>query len=326
MTLTPPMIRLQSRLKMRHMTLLSLLGATPNIRRVAREMNISQPSASALLREVEDALECELFIREVHGLKATPFGVAMIEWATIILADLERASSDLAAIALGTGSRIRVGISPLAAPRLFPRAVELFRADSPEATIAVQTGIEGTLIPLFLNGELDCAIVRMVPELKHSSVDYEVLYNEAANVVVRQGHPLTGKTAIAADEIDRFQWILPVSKGPPYDVVGAALMAQGARLPKVVIETWSAIVIVHLLQTSDLMAVLPHSLAEHYQHTLQILPLYLPDLLYPVVLLSRPRPATDVFFERFMTAVRQAARDTAPLRQPGRLSANPISP
>src|SRR5207237_2710650 len=89
------MVRLHSRLKMRHMLLLRTLGTTLNSRRAALEMNISQPSASALLREIEDAVGTELFEREAHGLRPTPSGRAMIEWAGIILADLERASLDL---------------------------------------------------------------------------------------------------------------------------------------------------------------------------------------------------------------------------------------
>jgi DNA-binding transcriptional LysR family regulator len=305
MTLKPSMVRLLSRLKMRHLLLLSLLRANPNIRRVAQEMNTSQPSASALLRETEDALGVELFVREARGLRPTPFGEAMSQWAGILLAQLEEACGDLDSIALGTGSRIRVGVSPLAAPKLLPRAIEVFREGSPHAVISIQTGIEATLIPQLAAGELDCAICRMVPELKHSSLDYEVLYAEGANVVVRKGHPLAGREALTAEDLDPCEWVLPVSKGPPYDVVGACLMGLGARLPKVVIETWSAIVIVHILQTSDLLAVLPHSVAAKNADTLDILPLSLPDVLYPVVLLSRPKPA-NVFFERFMEAVRTA--------------------
>jgi DNA-binding transcriptional LysR family regulator len=308
MNLKPPMVRLLSRLKMRHLLLLNLLGANPNIRRVANDMNISQPSASALLRETEDALGVELFIREARGLRATPFGEAMSQWAGILLAQLEEACGDLDSIASGAGSRLRVGISPLAAPKLLPRAIELFRADSPHAVISIQTGIEATLIPTLAAGELDCAICRMVPELKHGSLDYETLYSEAANIVVRKGHPLAGRSVITAADIDGREWMLPVSKGPPYDVVGACLMGIGAQLPKVVIETWSAIVIVHLLQTSDLLAVLPNSVAAKHADTLETLPLSLPDVLYPVVLLSRPKPA-NLFFERFMSAIRDAARE-----------------
>jgi len=309
MNFKPSMMRLHSRLKLRHMALLSMLGDTQNIRRAAAEMNISQPSASALLREIEDALGAELFSRETHGLKPTRIGLTMIEWARIMLADLDRACSDIEELELGTGTRIRVGVSPLAAPRLLPRSVELFRQGNPRAVVSVQTGIEGTLIPQLLSGELDLAITRMVPELKHSSLSYEVLYPESANIIVRKDHPLADRDNLSAQEIDPFEWILPVSKGPPYDVVGTMLMSMGAQLPRVVVETWSAIVIVHLLQTSDLLAVVPYSVAAHYSHSLAILPLSLPDVLYPVVLLSRPQPASNIFFDRFMDAVRAAAAE-----------------
>jgi DNA-binding transcriptional LysR family regulator len=300
------MVRLHSRLKMRHMLLLRTLGTTLNSRRAAAEMNISQPSASALLREIEDAVGTELFEREAHGLRPTLAGQAMIEWAGIILADLERASNDLDQIMQGAGSRIRVGLSPLAVPRLLPNAVRIFRESNPLTVISVQTGIENTLIPMVLSGDIDIAISRLVPQLTHSGLNYEILCAERACIVVRTGHELVDKEALTADDLDRFDWLLPASSGGPYDRVAACLVSIGAKLPKVVIESWSALVIVHMLQSTDLLTVLPYSVAIK-SPTLRILPLELPDILYPVVLFTRPTPSHQVFLDRFTEAVRRAA-------------------
>jgi DNA-binding transcriptional LysR family regulator len=310
MTLTPALIRLCSRLKMRHMMLLSLLGESPNIRRVAREMSISQASASALLREVEEALGVLMFVREPKGLKATPFGETMIEWADIMLADLDHASADINAHALGSGGRIRIGISALAGTKLLPRVLQLFLQDSPMAAVTVQTGNENMLVPLLLKGELDYVVSRMEPELKHSSIEYEMLYTEDAKAVARTDHPLAGKAHIAAADLDAYNWVLPASKGKAYDMVGACLVAEGAQLPKVVIETWAAAITVSMLQNTDLMAVLPSSIVEQYAANLSVLPLAMPHVYYPVVLLSRPHPFNSLF-EQFVRTVRSVAAEQA---------------
>ena len=298
--------RLTSRLKMRHIGLLDTLGRTSNIRKAAVELNMSQPSASALLREVEDAFDVELFVREPHGLVLTDHGRALIGWAGILLADLEKAQHDLTAISLGRGKRLKVGISPLAAPKLLPLALELFRKTGPDVIVSVTTGIETTLPPMLLSGEIDCAVCRMVPGFVREAVRHEMLYGEAASIVVRRDHPLARAERMEPALLDTFRWMLPVSEGAPYDLIASRLVSVGAKFPRVSVESWSAIVIVHLLQASDLISVLPRSIAEHYAEKVAILPFEELNILYPVVLTWRPR-AEDLFFDSFLNAVREAA-------------------
>jgi DNA-binding transcriptional LysR family regulator len=291
---------------MRHMVLLRTLGITLNTRKAAAEMNISQPSASVMLREIEDAVETELFDREAHGLKPTPAGWVMIEWAGIILADLDRASNDLKQLHLGVGSRIRVGLSPLAVPKLLPKAMEIFRRTNPLTVVAIQTGIEDTLIPLIMDGEIDIAISRLVHKLTHSAIDYEILGSEPARIVVRKDHPLAGKEALTPEEIDCYDWLLPGNSGGPYERVSASLVSMGAKPPNVLMEGWSALVAANMIESTDLLTVMPNSVALSLP-TLSPLPIEIPHLLYPVVLFSRPASMQNMFLEHFKRAVRQAA-------------------
>ena len=58
--------RLMGRLRLRHLALLDLLGKDPNVGRAAKIMHMAQPTASKLLREIEDIFETALFIRSGH--------------------------------------------------------------------------------------------------------------------------------------------------------------------------------------------------------------------------------------------------------------------
>jgi DNA-binding transcriptional LysR family regulator len=306
-----PLARLHSRLKMRHMLLLKALGTVPNLRRAAASLSLSQPVASALLKELEHAFGERLFERTARGLQPTPAGNALASWATLMLADIEAARDDLKAISQGRSHRLRIGVSPLAAPALLPEALGLFLEAYPLATFAVQTGLEDDLTAACLRGELDCIVCRLVPEATHAALRYVPLYSELSNVVVGVQHPLAGARPFVTTDMDRYPWILPVSRGAPFNLIAKRLLDEGCGLPRVVVETWSTIVITNLLRHKDWLAVLPRSVAKQgvAAGTLAVLPFALPDTLMPLAVISRKStPENEELLAALLDALQKSAR------------------
>ena len=58
---------LRARLKTRHLLLISAIGEKGNINRAAEDLNMSQPAASRLLRDVEEIVGADLFERLPRG-------------------------------------------------------------------------------------------------------------------------------------------------------------------------------------------------------------------------------------------------------------------
>jgi len=56
MTQLPDFQRLVGRLRLRHLALLDSLGRDPKVGRGAKRLHMAQPTASKLLREIEDTL------------------------------------------------------------------------------------------------------------------------------------------------------------------------------------------------------------------------------------------------------------------------------
>lgn len=314
MSKDPPLARLHSRIRMRHMVLLKVLGATPNLRRAAASLSMSQPVASTLLREIEEALGQQLFERTARGLQPTAAGIAMSRWAGLLLADLESARDDLKSIAQGQSRRLRIGVSPVAAPTLLPRAVAAFLQRYPKATITIQTGVESTLTANVAKGELDCVVCRLVPEASSGTLTYTALYSERSDVVVGAQHPLNAVSNFEPKDLDAYDWILPVSQGAPYNLVAKRLLDEGCALPRVAVETWSTVVIANLLQAGNWLGVLPRSIARHQARSggIAILPFTLPDALFPLAVITRSGMAAgDELLGALVEAVRKAARETA---------------
>jgi len=80
---TPWFIR--ARLKTRQLMLLTAICDEGNIHRAAEVLNMSQPAASKLLKDLEDMLGVSLFERQPRGMRPNWYGETMIRHARIAL-------------------------------------------------------------------------------------------------------------------------------------------------------------------------------------------------------------------------------------------------
>src|SRR5947209_9133235 len=78
------------RLKLRQLELLAQLVEHQSLARAAGAMNVTQPAATKLLREMETTLGVGLFERLPRGMRATAFGEIMTRQARTVLAALDR--------------------------------------------------------------------------------------------------------------------------------------------------------------------------------------------------------------------------------------------
>src|SRR5690554_4088194 len=117
----PDFQRLVGRLRMRHLALLDLLGRDPNVGRAAKTMHMAQPTASKLLREIEDIFETTLFTRNRRGLTPTPAGKVLTRRAGILLAEMQATHAELRAALDGSTGHLRLGMFPVAVTEYLPK-------------------------------------------------------------------------------------------------------------------------------------------------------------------------------------------------------------
>src|SRR5690606_13652631 len=91
----PDFSRLIGRLRLRHLALLDTLGRDPNVGRAAKQLHMTQPTASKLLREIENIFETTLFTRNRRGLAPTVAGRAMTRRASVLLAEMRATHAEL---------------------------------------------------------------------------------------------------------------------------------------------------------------------------------------------------------------------------------------
>ena len=87
---------IRARLKTRQLLLLVAMEEEGNIHRAAQMLNMTQPAASKLLKDLEDMLGVQLFDRLPRGMRPTWYGETMIRHARMALASLSQAAWEAA--------------------------------------------------------------------------------------------------------------------------------------------------------------------------------------------------------------------------------------
>ena len=106
-TTTPWFIR--ARLKTRQLMLLTAICDEGNIHRAAEVLNMSQPAASKLLKDLEDMLGVSLFERQPRGMRPNWYGETMIRHARIALSSLREAGQEVDALKAGLSGHVSLG-------------------------------------------------------------------------------------------------------------------------------------------------------------------------------------------------------------------------
>jgi len=257
--------RLLGRVRARHLALVVALDAHRSLRRAAAEIAITQPAATKLLHDLEDALGARLFDRHAWGMSPTPYGETLVRHARGMLNDLAQAQADIAAQREGALGSLRVGGVTGSVPRFVAPAIGALRAAHPRVRVYALVNTSEVLVDALRRGELDVAITPRPPDDELAGIDTRALADEPLTVAARAGHPIARRRAPALASLASLTWIVPPAGSPLRREFDALHADAGLRPPTDLIETVSIVATLVLLQSSDAVSLLPEGLARHYE-------------------------------------------------------------
>jgi len=253
--------RVMTRLKLKQLRLLVGVAARGSILHAAREMNLSQPAATKMIKDLEADFGVQLFTRTNRGVVATVSGDTLIRHGKLVFAQIAHAAQELDDLAEGKAGRVVVGTLLAASARLLPLAIDAVLKERPDLVIKLVEGTNEVLMPALRSGELDLVVGRLPTHRHRSELDQLNLYDEKIVAVVRVDHPLAGRQGVGLTDMAGFGWILP----PPETTLRRQLDQHFAShpefAPKRVVESVSYLTNRALIATSDLISVLPGQVA-----------------------------------------------------------------
>lgn len=309
MTFTSRDAPLFLRLRTRQLMLLAELGTERNLGRAAAAMNITQPAATKLLLQTEEALGVKLFTRRPRGMDPTAHGEVLIRYARQVRNDFGLAREEMQALAGGLQGTLRVGSVPGAVPQLLAPALAAYQQRHPRVALSVVVETSDVMLAQLTRGEVDLMLGRLTAGSHDDEFAGVPLLGEAQVAVVRAGHPLLHEPTIGLAQLAQWPWILQPPGSPQRHRFEAALHEAGIHVRLRITETASTIVTTALLEISDMAAVMPASLANHYARlgVLAVLPVELPLRVPAIHLITRRQRALSPAAEDFRREVIELA-------------------
>lgn len=174
------------------------VAETGNFTRASERANVSQPSLSQQIINLETEVGRKLFHRLGRKAVLTEAGEVFLERARRILFEIENAAKELGDHPT-LERRITVGAIPTVAPYLLPTLITRCRERYPNLQIDVREDFRTHLIRAAVEGEVDLAIVAL--PVKDLRLSIEPLLTEPLLLVVSKDHPLAQKPCVKAPDL-----------------------------------------------------------------------------------------------------------------------------
>jgi DNA-binding transcriptional LysR family regulator len=143
---------------LRHFAALEAVARTGSFGRAARELGYTQSAVSQQIAQLERIVGQRLFDRPggPRRVEPTEAGLLLLGHADAIVAQIDAARADMAALAEGAAGTLRVGIYQSVGARLLPALVRRFRDEWPLVGVRVrEESSADDLLRLLEHGELD---------------------------------------------------------------------------------------------------------------------------------------------------------------------------
>jgi DNA-binding transcriptional LysR family regulator len=261
MSLTP---RLVNRLRLKHWSLLSALGETATLNQAALRINVTQPSATKLLSDIEQAFGFALFERHARGMRATPLGAEVVAYARQTQAGLDRFLESLEIKRRGGHGHLVFGAIMGAAPDLVARAVADIKRERPRLNVRILGETSDQIGILLDRHEIELAVGRFTDPLQHNKFEFAALADEPLRAVVRRQHELARKRHLSWAELVQWPWVLQTLSSPARLLLEEEFTRAGVSSPADAIECTSIFATLQLVQSSDAISVLPESVVRDH--------------------------------------------------------------
>ncbi len=181
---------------LRQMEYIVAIAETGRFGDAARKLNVSQPSLSAQVADVEEQLGVQLVERGRQGAVLTPLGVEFVSRARIVLGLVRDMKGAMVSDQLS--GQLRLGVLPSVGPYLLPDAVKRLHASYPDLRFTVREENTIDLETMLKDGSLDTIICTAED---HPSTHSEPLFQESLWICAAPDDPIAGTGPVSPKDL-----------------------------------------------------------------------------------------------------------------------------
>ena len=196
----------------------------------ASALSYTQSAVSQAVATLEADVGATLIERDRRGLRPTTAGAVLAEHAEAILARLELAEDDIAAVMELRRGRLRMASFPTAGATLMPVAIASFRSAHPDVELNLAEGEPEEIVPRLKQGDIDLALLfafHGVGDALFSGLHVVDLLEDPMRVALPAGHPLASKRELRLEELAADAWVQTSAASPCARQVVRSCLASG---------------------------------------------------------------------------------------------------
>jgi DNA-binding transcriptional LysR family regulator len=222
-------------LNVARLRILSEVAQRGSFSAAAEALSYTQSAVSQQIAALEAETGMTLLERGPRGVRLTGAGRTLVEHTEGILARLQAAEEELAALAGLRGGQLRMASFPTAGATLMPVAIAGFRASYPEVELTLAEGEPEEIAPRLRAGEFDLALLFEFGEAEEDLKRVELL-EDPMYLALPRGHRLAGKRALRLEELHGQAWVQTSRTSPCARHVVRCCHAAGFE-PRVAFES-----------------------------------------------------------------------------------------
>ncbi len=226
-------------LDVRRMRVLREIAAQESFSAAADALYLSQSAVSQHVAALEKEVGQKLVERTSSGPHLTQAGEVLVAHADAVLARLDEAERELAALAGLRGGKLRLASFPTASATLLTTAMSRFADLYPDVRLELREAEPEESLPQLKQGGHDLALVysyEAVEQPEERDIERHLLLEDRMWLAVPKGHPIGEKAAVSLDELSEEAWLCGTCDGACRQNVILACRAAGFD-PRIAFES-----------------------------------------------------------------------------------------
>jgi DNA-binding transcriptional LysR family regulator len=201
-------------LDVRRMRVLREVAARGSFSAAAEALNFTQSAVSQHVAALEREAGTQLVERGRRGVRLTEAGRVLVGHADAILARIDCAEEELAALAGLRGGRLRLVSFQSGGATLAPRAVAAFHERHPQVELSMLEAEPEEAGERLRGGEVDLALVydhESTPGLLGPDLNLTHLLDDRYDAILPTGHALAGRARLSLADLSGDPWVASTS-------------------------------------------------------------------------------------------------------------------
>jgi len=185
--------------ELRHLKTLAALRDAGSLVEAAERVHLTQSALSHQIKDLEDRLNCSLFIRKTKPICFTSAGQRLLTLADEVLPMIRNTERDIARLAGGEAGRLNISIDCHSCFDWLMPTIDHFRQHWPEVEMDLASGFTFQPLPALVRGDLDL-VITSDPE-ERNGIFYIPLFSYESVLAIGKRHRLIAKKFIHAEDL-----------------------------------------------------------------------------------------------------------------------------